>query len=226
MLKDVTYKEKFAILKKWMPEIMESVKKDVKNEHLKKDWMFAKKYFPGKNLNKVTNLELVEGYLAALNGEEKAEEIAEFLSNCWLLKNGELYHYFEEELAKVNPNFSEIVQLETKKSEEISDEAIKQFGAYRTYLFSVLNSVAFQEKDFNNLKNLAEKDLNNEKEALVEQAKNQNLEEIEKSYDLKIARLTDKYEKKISGLQKKYMQDVESFKKQIAILNTKLAKTK
>ncbi len=225
MLKDATYKEKFGILGQWMPEIMESIKKDVKNEHLKKDWIFAKKYFPGKNLNKITNSELADGYKLALNQEEKAEELAEFISNCWLLKYGELYHYFEEQLAKVNPNFSEIVLLEPAKSQEISDEAIKQFGAYKTYLFSVLNSVAFQEKDLNNLKALAEKNSKDAEDAVIAQSKNQSLEEMQKLNDLHIARLTDKYEKKISGLQKKYMQDVEAFKKQIAILQAKLSKT-
>jgi hypothetical protein len=226
MLKDATYKEKFVILKNWMPEIIETVKKDLKAEHLKKDWMFAKKYFPGINLNKVTNTELVAGYQSAMDGEEKGEEIAEFISNCWLLKNGELYHYFEEELTKVNPNFNEIKVLEPSKSQEISEKAIKQFGAYKTYLFTVLNSVAFQEKDLNNLKSLSEKDLKETENVEKVLVGKQNIEEVEKFYDVKIARLTDKYEKKISGLQKKYMQDVEAFKKQIAILQAKLTKTK
>jgi hypothetical protein len=226
MLKEASYKEKFVILKKWMPEIIETVKKDLKAEHLKKDWMFAKKYFPGINLNKVTSEELSTGYQAAMDSEEKGEEIAEFISNCWLLKNGELYHYFEEELSKINVNFNEIEVLEPAKSAEISENAIKQFGAYKTYLFSVLNSVAFQEKDLNNLKALSEKDVK-ETEAHEQEAKGkEGIAEIEKFYNVKIARLTDKFEKKISGLQKKYMQDVEAFKKQIAILQSKLTKSK
>jgi hypothetical protein len=36
-----------------MPNIAETPKKELKNEHLKKDWLFAKKYFAGKNLTKI-----------------------------------------------------------------------------------------------------------------------------------------------------------------------------
>lgn len=224
MLKEASYKEKFQILKKWMPEIVDSVKKDLKSEHLKKDWMFAKKYFPGVNLNKITNAELARGYESAIFEEEKGEDIAEFISNCWLLKNGELYHYFEEELKKINPDFSAIEKLEEKQSAEIAKNAINEFGAHKTYLFSVFNSVAFQEKELNHLKTLAEKEIQEQAHLNEEKAKNESIEEVEKSYELKIARLTDKYEKKISGLQKKYTLDVEAFKKQIAILQTKLSK--
>ena len=98
MLKDATYKEKYNALKNWMPAIVDVVKKDLKNEHLKTDFVFAKRYFAGKNLNKLTNEELVAGYASAIQQEEKGEEIAEFITNRWLIKNSELYGFFEEEL--------------------------------------------------------------------------------------------------------------------------------
>ena len=226
MLKEATYKEKFQILKNWMPMVIDVIKKDLKNDHLRKDWGFAKKYFAGKNLNKITNLELVEGYNQAMSQDEKGEEIAEFISNCWLLKNGELYHYFEKKLTEVNPNFSEIELLEKAKSQEIANEAAKEFGANNTYLFSVLNSVAFQEADLKQLKTSAENETVKEIKDSEEKEKYQSIDEVVKSYDVKLARSTDKYEKKIQGLQKKYLLDTESLKKQIASLQTKLSSVK
>lgn len=222
MLKDASYKEKFQILKSWMPEIAEAVKKELKNEHLKKDWIFAKKYFPGKNLNKITADELSTGYLAAIAEEEKGEEIAEFISNSWLLKNSELYDYFEKELTKVNKDFSAIEKLESTASSKIREGAVAQFGAYHTYLFSVLNSVAFQEEDFNLLNEDAKKESDNKKEVEEDSLNLKMTEDLDKNYKLQIARLSDKFEKKILGLQKKYTQDTEALKKQIASLQASL----
>lgn len=222
MLKEATYKEKFQILKKWMPEIIDSVKKELKNDHLKKDWMFAKKYFAGKNLNKITSSELAEGYVSAIENEEKSEEIGEFISSCWLLKNGEIYHFFEEELKKINPDFSAIEKLEPDASKKIAMEAVKEFGAFNTYVFSILNSVAFQEADLKNLESLAKNDQLETKEKGEAEEKHQSIEGLSKSFEQKLAKITDKYEKKILGLQKKYTQDIGAFKKQIASLQIKL----
>lgn len=224
MLKETSYSEKFQTLKKWMPNIMESIKKDVKNEHLKKDWQFAKKYFTGVNLNKVTKEELSSGYLAAIEQEEKREEIAEFISNCWLLKNGDVYHYFEEELKRINPNFNEIESINADQSEKILKGSIEQFGAYKSYLFSVLNSVAFSQQHLENLKQLAENENVKEEQETLQNRENKSVEEMKKAYELIISRMSDKYEKKLSGLQKKYLQDTEAFKKQIATLQSKLSK--
>ena len=52
MLKETGYQEKIEIVAPWLDEIVETVKKDLKNEHLKVDKAFCKKYFLGKVLNK------------------------------------------------------------------------------------------------------------------------------------------------------------------------------
>ena len=124
MIKDSTYKEKFVLLKKWMPSIVDSVKKDLKNEHLKKDWGFVKQYFPGKNPNKLTAEELAQAYAHAIENGENAEELAEFVSNRWLLKHTDLYYHFEKELTKVSPDFNELQELDKQKATEIMDGAI------------------------------------------------------------------------------------------------------
>jgi hypothetical protein len=222
MLKDSTYKEKFAMLKNWVPHIVDTVKKDLKNEHLRKDWNFTKQYFPAKNINKLTSQEILEAYSQALVHDERAEELGEFLSNRWLLKNTEIYHFFEAELSKVAPNFSEIEELDRKWSQMIMEEAIGKFGAPRTYLFCILNSVVFPQDILEELDRRAQHSV--EEKELEEAARDEkaSLDELRTSYERQIARLKDKYEKKMLGLEKKYHQDIESYKKQIAALQRKL----
>lgn len=222
MLKNITHKEKFALLKKWMPMIVDSVKKDLKNEHLKKDWAFVKQYFPGKNLNKLNAEEIAQAYIHVIENSENAEELAEFISNRWLLKHTELYYFFEIELSKISADFNELEELEKNQSMEIIEGAVQQFGAPNTYLFSVLNSVVFPKEAYDALGARAESSV---KQAEIEAqafAEMKSVQDMQRSYEQHIARLTDKYEKKLLGLQKKYSIDVDGLKKQIVALQRKL----
>jgi hypothetical protein len=222
MLKNTTYKEKFAMLASWMTLIVDSVKKDIKNEHLKKDVAFVRQYFSGKNFNKLSTQELAQAYGHAIANGENGEELAEFVSNRWLLKHSDLYHHFEQELSKIDPNFSDLEVMPKEPSIAIMEKAVQQFGAPQTYLFCVLNSVVFPEDVYKILSNRAEhhvKESITEAEAQKEQL---SVENMKKNYEQQIARVTDKYEKKLSGLQKKYVHDVDGLKKQIATLQRKL----
>lgn len=222
MYKTATYKQKFQDLKEWIPSILESIKKDLKNEHLRKDLYFVKTYLDSKNINKLTNEDLVNAYTKALSEEENSEQVAEFITSRWLLKHSELYNFFERELIRVNPEFTEIEQLDDKTAQQLADQASKAFSARKTYIFSVLNSVVFPDSIFHQLK---EKSRQEEREAVKQEqetAEKQTLEGLKEAHEREIARLTDKYEKKLSGLQKKYLIDVEGFKKQIAQLQRKL----
>lgn len=223
MLKNATYQQKFSMLNRWIPDIIESIKKDLKNEHLKKDWGFVKQYFPGKNPSKLTHEELAEAYSHAIANSENAEELAEFIVNRWLLKHSDLYYYFEQELGKINPNFNEIEELDRQQSLDMMERAIGEFGAPRTYLFCVLNSVVFPKDVYEELNSRAEKSV---KEAVQQAAvakEQQSVADMQRNYEQQIARLTDKYEKKLQGLQKKYVADVDSLKKQVSTLQRKLA---
>jgi hypothetical protein len=222
MLKDVAYKEKFKMLDPWMQMIVESVKKDLKNEHLKNDWQFAKKYFANKNIAKLTTEELTEGYRQALANEEAAEALAEYISNRWLLKNTEMYHFFEERLRQINPDFSELVELEKGKANTLMEESISHFGAPKTYMFSVINSVVFPQEIYDKLSKHAQHAAKEEVEHANAMEEKISLQMIHQNYQQQIARLTDKYEKKLLGMQKKYTQDVETLKKQIGTLQRKL----
>ncbi|WP_039385124.1 hypothetical protein [Neochlamydia sp. TUME1] len=222
MLKDATYKEKSTMLISWMPQIIEEVKKDLKHEHLKNDFKFVKKYFLGKNLNKLTNEEIVNAYTLALEQEENGEKIAEFIINRWLLKNAELYDYFEGALLQISNDFTQLTEIDADKSQQIVEGAVSQYGAVRTYLFSVMNSVVFPKEIYEKLNKRAEE----EQKALaaVEDAQDEHLSQqsLKDYYEEQIARLADKYEKKLIGMQKKYIQDTESLKKQMALLQKRL----
>lgn len=222
MLKDTTYKEKFQILNDWLDGIIETVKRDLRNEHLKKDWNFVKKYFAGKNSNKLTTEDLVLAYRSAIADEENGEEIGEFIAARWLLKNTEIYQFFEEKLRAITTDFSTLTEISYPQAEAIMNEAVTHFGAPKTYLFCVINSVVFPENIYAELRKKAK--AQDDQEAIhAEEAKEQLLyDDLKKIHDREVLRLTDRYEKKLLGMQKKYLVDMEGFKKQIAQLQRKL----
>lgn len=221
MKKDATYKEKYANLKDWMPFIIESTKKDLKNEHLKKDVAFIKKYLNNKNLNKITTEELVSAYNQALTSDD-AEPLGEFITARWLMRHSDVYDYFERQLTQINPEFTDLELLTPAQSQPLIEGSIKQFGAVPTYLFSVMNSVVFPEEAFKDLETRARKEKHHQAAESEKKFKQQSIDHMQQEFEQEIARLTDKYEKKLSGLQKKYLIDVESLKKQVANLQRKL----
>ena len=223
MHKSATYKEKFQTLRPWLPAIVESVKKDLKNEHLKSDVKFCKEYLAGKNLNKLTNEDLVNAYSRALVSSDNAEALAEFISNRWLLKNTELYALFEEKLTAINPNFTEMEEIDAPRAREIVAASNKEYGAVRTYLFSVINSVVFPKEIYADLHKQAEIEVKEQERAQKATAEKLSGEALQRNHEQELARLVDKYEKKLTGLQKKYLQDTESLKKQMIALQRKLS---
>jgi polyhydroxyalkanoate synthesis regulator phasin len=144
------------------------------------------------------------------------------MANRWLLKNTELYGYFESKLSEINPNFSELEEIDHQKSKEIVAGAVIEYGALRTYLFSVINSVVFPQQIYKDLGDLAKEHEHQAVEDLKLQEENRSTESMKHHYEQQISRLTDKYEKKLSGLQKKYQHDVDSLKKQIGNLQRKV----
>ncbi len=222
MYKNATYKEKFADLQAWLPHIMESVKKDLKNEHLRKDAYFVKKFLSSKNFHKATTNELATAYQKAIQDEEKGEELGEFIAARWLLKHSELYDFFEKQLSQISPDITALEEINQPHAQALIEASVDQFGLLNTYLFAVLNSVVLPRESFQSLKAQAQEhheQKTEEEEQLLEQ---QTIDQMRKNYERESARLTDKYEKKLSGLQKKYLVDVEALKKQISQLQRKL----
>lgn len=222
MYKEATYKEKYAVLKDWLPSIVESIKKDIKNEHLKKDFLFIKKYLGSKNPHKVTTEELVEAYQKAIEQEDNGEDLGEFLTSRWLLKNTDLYEFFDKKLSEISDDFTSLEEIELPAAQTIIAQAVNEYGACDTYLFSVLNSVVFPAEAYKQLSQQATKEKEIKKKETTQKEEQLTFDNMKQSYEIEMARLTDKYEKKLAGLQKKYAADTESLKKQIAQLQRKL----
>ncbi len=226
MYKDATYKKKFSDLQEWFPLIIEAIKKDLRNEHLKKDVLFIKKYFSSKNIHKLTTEELVEAYHKAIQEEEQGENLAEFVTSRWLLNHSDLYDFFEQELSKIHPDFSNLDEIGSSQAAHLIDVSVHAFGAPQTYLFSVLNSVVFPPEQFERLQALARDSYQQSQLQLQKQEEERQDHQAQKNQELSLARLADKYEKKLAGLQKKYVTDTENLKKQIAQLQRKLQEKK
>lgn len=213
MFRTANYCEKLAYVFDFLPQIIETTKKDLKNEHLKQNKAFLKKYFPGKNPRSLGLEDLIEGYKSWI--EEKDEEFAEWLAARWIMRKTELYDLFEERLKQVNPQFDQIEELEEDFSKNLIDQSAQEFSALDTFIFSVFNSVVFPDHFFQDLKQQAEE----EQKALLEQEKleleEQDIHELKSKYEREIKRLTDRYEKKLSGMHKKYIRDTEQLKTQI-----------
>lgn len=221
MLKTMTYQEKFVILKNWIPEIIDQIKKDLRQDHLRRDIGFLKQYFQSKNPSKLSLDELVKGYAAGLSNSEIAEELGEFIANRWLLKNTDLYYFFEENLKKLTTDFEQLNELDPAFATKLSQDGCAHYGPIKTYLFVIMNSVVFPPKILEDLQGLAEKERDNKSLREEENTEARTWQEKERHYQTQISRLEDKYEKKLLGMQKKYQIDIESLKKQIAMLQKK-----
>jgi hypothetical protein len=220
MLKEMGYQEKIEILAPWLEEIIEVVKKDLKNEHLKIDRQFCKKHFFGKQPSHLQAKEMAAAYRSDIAGGNVG--LGEFIATRWLLKNTDIYGYFEEKIKGITVDFETLEQLPHELSVSLMNAAVKIFGAKRTYLFSVFNSVVFPASVYNELKEMAIKETDFLKEEEAERRGKETLEGMQLRHSREMAALTDKYEKKLSGLQKKYLQDTESLKKQLSSLQKKL----
>lgn len=222
MYKNSTYREKFAHLKAWFPSMIEAVKKDLRNEHLKKDAVFARKFLSSKNIHRIGTEELAEAYQRAVQEEEQGEQIAEFITSRWLLNNSEIYEFFESQLSAISPDFTLLEELTPAQSKALIDAAEEQFGLPRTYIFSVLNSVVFPKEVFLDLQSKAEK----KREAALREEmaaeEQKQAAHTQATFERELSKQADKYEKKLQGLQKKYTTDVDRLKKQLADLQRKL----
>lgn len=220
MLKDTGYIEKIELLRDWLEEIVDIIKKDLKNEHLKIDKEFCRKYFLGKSCQSLTLTEMATAYAADIKSGNSG--LGEFIASRWLLKNTDIYHFFEEKLKKIAPDFEALDELSQEQGQQLMNQAKADFGPIKTYIFSVFNSVVFPKSIYDELKEHASFETQRFREKTVQENETKNLEELKKRYDRDISALTDRYEKKLIGMQKKYLHDTESLKKQISTLQRKL----
>ncbi len=219
---DTQFKEKFLLIKPWMSDMLNLIKKDLRQEHLSQDREFFNFYFRGKTLNKLTTEELANAYMHAIQHNERSEEIGEFIFHRWLLKNSDIYHFFEKELSKLSEDYTSIKSISRDVSIGIKDRAAEKFGVEDVYIFCLFNGVAFDPELMEELRAEAIKTQNENKERLVEQKATQDLESKFREYETQISRLTDRYESRLAGLEHKYDKDVTALKKQVAHLQRQL----
>jgi hypothetical protein len=213
MLKETGYQEKIEWIRPWLVQVIEVVKKDLKQEHLKIDREFCKKYFLGKGYNSVTADQMAPAYAADIAAGNVG--LGEFIASRWLLKNTDVYEFFERKLKPITPDFDQLDMIDEGISTQIMKEAVDLFGAVRTYLFVVLNSVVFPETVIANLRLQAQNYTTQHEKTQEEERIEKNLENMQKKHQREMAALMDKHEKRLVGLQKKYLKDTEMLKEQV-----------
>lgn len=134
------YAVKFSELQPFLHAIFSTVRKDLRDEHLRTDRGFYKRNFAGKELSKLT----VDDFLAVYPKFIAAgyEQLSEFIANRWILRNLEVYNFFEAELKQYSKKFHQIEELDTDFAASLVEQATARFGPENTYIFSVLNFVA------------------------------------------------------------------------------------
>ncbi|MCC5832870.1 MAG: hypothetical protein JJU12_07505 [Chlamydiales bacterium] len=221
MLKETGYQEKFEILRPWFADIVETVKKDLKNEHLKIDKEFCRRYFLGKSFMHVPLHEMADAYYRDIHDGNVG--LGEFIATRWLLKNTDIYGYFEKILKTLSDDFDELEELPEEIALPLLKGAVDEFGATTTYLFSVLNSVVFPKALYEKLRREAADETEKAREEAEAQQVVESIEAMQKRHSREITAMSDRYEKKLSGLQRKYLRDMEILKKQVSRLQKKLS---
>lgn len=206
----------FKTLQPWLFDVLATIKKDIKTEHLPSNPPFYRTYFGNRPINRLTSEEIFTAYEKEL--VEGNSDLGDWVVNRWVFRNGDLYSHFAERLSEVNPEFSEIKSLTEEQSARILEGAAENFGAVAVYLFSMLNGVVFPAKVLKDLSNQAVAAKEKAKAEAQKHAEEQTLIAKIEQQEREIAR----FESKLAGVQKKYNTDVEALKKQIRALQQRL----
>lgn len=207
-IKDATYVQKFQLLVSHQKEMLDTIKKDLKQEHLAQDRVVHKKYFGNRPLHRITLDELAAVYIPLL---AESEQCGEFVASRWVFKHMEIYEFFSRKLEQLNADFEQLTELDPQFSHQITEEATAAFGPKATLIFCVLNSVIIRSADFQTLKSRAEKE-EVSSEAIARP-----------TGDGETRRVEQRYQRKLEGLERKYKSEVKALKSQIAHLSRRLA---
>lgn len=212
-------KNPFTHISPWMQQVLHTIKKEIKTDHLSRDKQFYKRHFGVRPLNKLTLEEIFAVYERELLAND--EELVDWVVNCWVFKHGDVYQYFADKLTAINPNFQEIEELSEAQAEEVLAGS-ESFGAETIYLFARINGVVFPEALLERMHQAALKDTEVKKAKQEEDASRETLEQMLAVARREVSRLHEKYEDKLAGVQRKYQIDVEALKKQVRALQKQL----
>lgn len=210
-----TWPGRFSLLSPWFSEIIGSIKRDCKAEHLKLDPLFVRQYFGGVPVHRISLEEMRSVYLQQiLAGHER---LAEFIANRWLFRHMDVYRFFEEMLGKICPDFDKITELPVEQAQELVDQASSKFTSEVAFCFTILNDVALPQVIFDAL----------QRQALEELAKRQKEIPEESGVSLlraEMERVKEKHEKKIQEMTRKHQQEVQRLQREILDLKAELKK--
>ena len=221
MIKDLSLKSKIEFLGPVLGRVLQDIRRDIKQEHLKKDRAFVQKYFGKNHVDKVSAEEIEKAYFTEIVSVGN-EELASWVVSKWILKHAELYEYFVTELSKINPRFEEIELLDMDVAKSIAARSVDQFSVIDTYIFSVMNSVAFADEIFHHFKQEVEQLQSNQAKG-IEQSEELSLQELMRRHNQELGKLSDRYEKRLQAVSKRYVQDIEGLKKQLAAVQKRLS---
>ena len=156
MINEESFRSKIQKLQPWFGRLVEEIKKEVKAELLRQYPKIYQRHFSRMHFVKCSAKDLAGPLLQeVLAGDE---ELGEWLASRWIVKNSDMFQFFAEWLMKINPDFEKIERLDDNQGTALLKAATERYGAQKTYLFSVLNSVAFSPALFDSLAALARDD--------------------------------------------------------------------
>lgn len=206
-IKEASYLQKFQLLAPYHRQMLETIKKDLKQEHLSQDKSVHKKYFGNRPLHRITIDELATVYSPLLL---ESEQCGEFVASRWVFKHMEIYEFFSRKLEQLDPNFEQLSELKPEFSHQLAEESAAAFGPKATYIFCVLNSVIIRAADFQSLQMRSD-----------EESKNGLMKSGEESGG-EIERLEQRYQRKFEGLDRRHQSEIKALKSQIAHLSRRL----
>lgn len=210
------YKNKFELLAPFMEELCRGIKKEIKQELIKKKTLQM-------SVNALDWSVISQNFFKKIV-EDGDEETGEWLASTWIYKNGEIFQCFHEELSLVDEQYDRLESLSSEVEEKIKNLSASKFGALPVYLFCVLNSVVFSHKIFEDLRKRSLEEISMDRNDLKESSNNLSLEELKKSFEVERLKMEEKYEKRLQGVIKKTQMEVEGYRKQIGQLQKKLEK--
>ena len=114
------------------------MKKELRNEHLKNEHVLCEKVLGIEKHSQIDHgKKTCPSYEKAIQEEEKGEDIAEFITSRWLLKNSELYEFFEKHLSQIQADFASIEELTPQQAQVIIEAAN---GIWRSSHLSFLSA--------------------------------------------------------------------------------------
>lgn len=211
-----TWSGRFSLLTPWFSDIIELIKRDCKNEHLRLNPQFVREHFAGLPMHRINLEEMRSVYLRLILAGN--DPLAEFIANRWLFRNMELYGFFEKALSEVSPEFEKIQEIPEDKAETIIQTACERHGPEVVFCFVVINDVVISQEILERLQRQAVESL-----ARRQKESDGESQSVEERLRKEIDRMKDRQEKKIQEMTKKHQQEVHRLFAEINALKAQLS---